>query len=90
MAKSSRRREVASQAVRGRGVSIWVACAALGVSETCYWYRPKHSEENARIPEWLSRLTHKPRKRLLSKNPRALAVSEAINEVRSMTSCMIS
>ena len=39
-------------------VSIRVACAALGISETCFRYQPKLSDENAEIADWLLRLTH--------------------------------
>jgi putative transposase len=55
--KPSRLREVAQNAVNSRQVSIRLACAAVGISETCYRYQPKLSDENAEIADWLIRLT---------------------------------
>ena len=34
-----------------------VACAAVGISETCYRYRPKLDAKNDLIADWLIRLT---------------------------------
>lgn len=59
--KPSRRREMAKKAVEERQVSIRAACRAFGISETCYRYVPKLSEENALIADWLIRLTHNQR-----------------------------
>ncbi|NMG34553.1 IS3 family transposase [Azoarcus sp. TTM-91] len=59
--KPSRRREMAHQAVQQRGASIRVACAAFGISETCYRYQAKCSAENAEIADHLIRLTHNQR-----------------------------
>ncbi len=61
MVKPSRLKEVAQDAVKCRGVSIRLACSAVGVSETCYRYQPKLSSENAEIADWLIRLTHNQR-----------------------------
>lgn len=58
MVKPSRRREMAQQAVADRRLSIRAACAAFSISETCYRYQPKLSDENAEIADWLVRLTH--------------------------------
>jgi putative transposase len=58
MVKPSRRREMAQQAVTDRRLSIRAACAAFSISETCYRYQPKLSDENAEIADWLVRLTH--------------------------------
>jgi putative transposase len=58
MVKPSRRREMAKHAVADRGLSIRVACAAFSISETCYRYQPKLSDENAEIADWLVQLTH--------------------------------
>jgi putative transposase len=58
MVKPSRRREMAQQAVADRRLSIRAACAAFSISETCYRYQPKLSDENAEIADWLIRLTH--------------------------------
>lgn len=52
------RREMAMWVVQSRGVSIRRACADFMVSETCYRYQRKLSDENAAIAEWLVRLTH--------------------------------
>lgn len=57
MVTPSRLREVAQQAVRHQGVSVRLACAAVGISETCYRYRPKRDAENELIADWLIRLT---------------------------------
>lgn len=39
------------------GVSIRMVCRAFAISETCYRYQPKLSDENAEIADWLLRLT---------------------------------
>jgi putative transposase len=59
--RPSARREMAKAAVEQPGVSIRLACAAFRISETCYRYQPKLSDENAEIADWLSRLTHNQR-----------------------------
>lgn len=61
MVKPSLRREMAKQAVEQKSVSIRVACNAFVVSESCYRYQPKLSEENEKIADWLIRLTHNQR-----------------------------
>ena len=38
--------------------SVRVVCKALSISETCYRYQPKLSDENTEIADWLIRLTH--------------------------------
>lgn len=48
---------MAQQCVEERGVSIRFACQTFGISETCYRYHPKLSDENAEIADWLIRLT---------------------------------
>ena len=53
----SRLREVAQQAVQNKGISVRLACAAVGISETCYRYQPKLDAENELIADWLIRLT---------------------------------
>lgn len=50
---------MAQQAVVHRGTSIRLACAAFSISETCYRYPAKLSDENAEIAGWLIRLTDK-------------------------------
>jgi putative transposase len=52
---------MAKHAAQQRGLSIRLACAAFGISETCYRYQPKLSDENAEIADWLIRLTHNQR-----------------------------
>ena len=52
---------MAKQAVAQRGLSIRLACEAFGISETCYRYQPKLSDENGEIADWLIRLTHNQR-----------------------------
>ncbi len=48
---------MAQTAVATRGVSIALACRTFGISETCYRYEPRLSDENALIAEWLVKLT---------------------------------
>ena len=48
---------MAVQAVAQHGVSIALACRAFKISETCYRYERKSSDENAEIADWLVKLT---------------------------------
>ena len=48
---------MARSAVEGGHTSIRHACQTFEVSETCYRYQAKACEENARIADWLVRLT---------------------------------
>ena len=57
MVRPSQRREMARTAVEGGRTSIRHACQTFEVSETCYRYQAKACEENARIADWLVRLT---------------------------------
>ena len=57
MVRPSQRREMARQAVAGGRTSIRHACRTFEVSETCFRYQGQASEENARIADWLVRLT---------------------------------
>jgi len=41
------------RAVEDKGVSIRVACRAFDISESCYRYETKLSDENAEIAGWL-------------------------------------
>jgi len=59
--RPSQRREMAKQEVKHNAVSIRLACAIFSISETCYRYQPKLSDENMEIADWLSRLTHNQR-----------------------------
>lgn len=48
---------MARQAVKEGITSIAHACMTFGVSQTCYRYQAKASDENAIIADWLVRLT---------------------------------
>ena len=52
---------MAKDAVKNKGVSVRVACEAFAISETCYRYVAKQAGENAKIADWLVRLTHNQR-----------------------------
>ena len=57
MVKPSRRKEMAQRAVTDKAIPIRLACRAFGISETCYRYQAKLSDDNALIADWLLRLT---------------------------------
>lgn len=57
MTRPSRRREMAQDAVADKNVPISLACAAFGISESCYRYEAKLGCENDEIADWLIRLT---------------------------------
>lgn len=61
MVRPSQRREMATQAVKEKPVSIRLACIAFAISGTCYRYQSKLSDENIEIADWLIRLTHNQR-----------------------------
>tara|TARA_R110002020_G_scaffold224599_1_gene434161 strand:- start:38039 stop:38860 length:822 start_codon:yes stop_codon:yes gene_type:complete len=46
---------MAKEAVQRKGVPVALACRAFGISETCYRYEAKLSDENAEIADWLMR-----------------------------------
>jgi putative transposase len=48
---------MAKGAVRKKLVSIALACRAFSISESCYRYERKLSDENAEIADWLVRLS---------------------------------
>lgn len=48
---------MAQWAVQEKLVSIVLACATFGISETCYHYRRVLNAENEEIADWLLRLT---------------------------------
>lgn len=52
---------MALKQVPERGLSVRLACAAFGISETCYYCQPKLSDENIEIAGWLIRLAHNQR-----------------------------
>ena len=55
--RPAQRRELAEKAVAKQGVSIALACRAFGLSQTCYRYGPKLSEDNDQIADLLIGLT---------------------------------
>lgn len=48
---------MARKLVKDQSVSIRLACETFGISQSCYRYEPKLSDENAEIANWLIRLT---------------------------------
>lgn len=52
-----RRRELAQKAVYKKQIPIHKACSWFGISETCYRYQRKLSDENVKIADWLLGLT---------------------------------
>lgn len=61
MVKPSQRKEMAVQVVTQRDISIRQACQIFMVSESCYRYTRRLSDENAEIADWLLRLTYSQR-----------------------------
>jgi len=55
--RPSQRKEMAQWAVRHRSISIRLSCRTFSISETCYRYRPKLSDENEHIADHLLALT---------------------------------
>jgi len=52
---------MAQCAVTTGRLNIRSACASFTISESCYRYKPKLSDENAEIAEWLVLLTNRQR-----------------------------
>jgi len=50
---------MAQWAVANHEVSIRLACVAFVISQSCYRYQPKLSDENAQIADWLLLLTRR-------------------------------
>jgi len=48
---------MAVKAVARRGVNIALACRTFSISECCYRYERRLSDENGEIAEWLVKLT---------------------------------
>ena len=61
MVAPSARRVMAHEAVAAHIIPITLACAVFRVSQTCYRYTAKSSDENASIADWLIRLTENQR-----------------------------
>ena len=43
---------MAVEAVARRSISVAQACRTFGISESCYRYKRKLSDQNAEIAEW--------------------------------------
>ena len=56
--RPSQRKEMAEWAVHYRSASIALACRAFSISETCYRYQSKLSDETELIADWLVALTN--------------------------------
>jgi putative transposase len=56
---------MAKEAVQRKGVPVALACRAFGISETCYRYDAKLSDENAEIADWPERLAKSEKTRRL-------------------------
>jgi putative transposase len=50
--KPSHRREIAKHSVATKNISIHLSCEAFMISETCYRYQAKLSDDNIRIADW--------------------------------------
>lgn len=48
---------MAEKAVKDKQISIALACRTFSISESCYRYKRKLSDANAKIADWLVRLT---------------------------------
>ncbi len=57
MVRPSRRKEMATKAVKERGICIRLACQAFRISESCYRYERKLDAENEEVATWLIKLT---------------------------------
>lgn len=57
MVRPSHRREVAKGLVEAERMTTKMACLALSISQSCFRYQAKLSDENAEIADWLIRLT---------------------------------
>ena len=49
---------MALKAVKEKNISVRLVCKAFKISEYCYRYKPRLSQENELIADWLIRLTH--------------------------------
>ena len=56
--KPLQRRALAKEAVSVKAMSIRLVCEAFGISESCYRYQAKLTEENTVIADGLIKLTH--------------------------------
>ena len=53
----SLRKEMAREVVKQRGISVRLACAALFISVSSYYYQARLTTENDLVADWLLRLT---------------------------------
>ncbi len=58
MVRPSHRREMAQTLVQENQMGIRLASRAFGISEACYRYQSKLSDENVLIAKWLVDLTY--------------------------------
>ncbi len=58
MVRPSHRREMAQKVVQKNQMGIRLACRTFAISEACYRYQAKLSDENALIAKWLIDLTY--------------------------------
>lgn len=58
MVKPSKRKEMAQHYVASKGITIKLACQVFQISETCYQYKAKLSDENQEIAQMLVDLTN--------------------------------
>ena len=58
MVKPSKRKEMAQHYVASKGITIKLACQAFRISEMCYRYEAKLSDENQEIAQMLIDLTN--------------------------------
>ena len=59
MVRPSLRKRMAQTAVANHNATIKLVCSAFNISETCYRYQAKLSNENEEIAQWLVNLTEK-------------------------------
>lgn len=52
---------MAQRLIAQKGISIRLACQAVGICQTCYRYRARRSAENEQVADHLIRLTHNQR-----------------------------
>ncbi|CAA0096278.1 Uncharacterised protein [BD1-7 clade bacterium] len=57
MVKPAKLKLIAKAAIEDRNISIRLACASVGISETCYRYVSKLNAENEEVADWLIQLT---------------------------------
>mgnify|MGYP000338320066 CR=1 FL=1 len=61
MVKASERKMMAKEVMADRDVSVSLVCRTFLISETCYRYKPKLSNDNEKIADLLLGLTQNQR-----------------------------